>query len=222
MLKLLVFDLDGTLVDTQRDLGNAVRHALIQSGNPSLPLEAVMANVGDGAYLLIERSLKAAQNGRTPDPAEVETSLAAFLEYYSNHCLVESAPYPGVSTALEKLVGYRKAVLTNKPYEPSQRILEGLGLAHHFEWIVGGDNPFGKKPNPAALNHIVASAKVTAHQTLMIGDGVQDIRAARQAGTRFLGFLNGIGNREALLAEQPEATIEEMRFVPEAMLDLEK
>ena len=217
VIKLLVFDLDGTLVDTRRDLANSVNHALVQAGFGALPVEAVVGAVGDGARNLIERSIKLAKNGVPPLPEETETVLSLFLKHYNEHCLVESAPYPGVAAALEKLAGYRKAVLTNKPGEPARRLLKGLNLAQHFEWILGGDNSFGQKPHPAALNHILATAGVKSEQTVMIGDGVQDLKVAQGAGTHFIGFLAGIGDRQTLLALHPESTLEEMQNLPAAV-----
>ncbi len=221
VIKLLVFDLDGTLVDTREDLGNSVNHALVQKGLPALPMGTILAAVGDGARNLIERSLRIAKGGVSPSPAETESVLSAFLEHYNEHCLIKSVPYPGVAAALEKLAGYPKAVLTNKPGQPARRILEGLDLAKHFEWIVGGDNPFGQKPDPAALNHLLTTAGVEAGQAALIGDGIQDLKAAQAAGTHFIAFLAGIGDRQTLLAGHPESTLEDMHSLPAALSALD-
>jgi phosphoglycolate phosphatase len=148
--------------------------------------------------------------------------LADFLSHYGEHCLERTAAYPGVAASLACLGGYRKAVLTNKPTTPARRILEGLGLASHFDLIVGGDNPHGKKPDPTALRWIMASLEAGPVNTAMIGDGVQDARAARAAGTSLIGFLNGIAPRDALLAEGPDASVESMEALPEAVAALER
>lgn len=219
MLKLLVFDLDGTLADTREDLASSVNHALGRSGLPSLPLERVMAKVGNGARTLIRSCVEESRGAG--DKAVEDRILEDFLRHYAEHCLESTSAYPGVESALSRLGGYRKAVLTNKPTAPAVRILEGLGLASHFELILGGDNPHGKKPDPAALNFIMASLEAAPHATAMVGDGVQDARAARGAGASLIGFLNGIAPRADLLAESPDASVESMEALPEAVAAVE-
>lgn len=226
MLKLLVFDLDGTLADTREDLAASVNHALAALGLPTLPLPAVMEKVGNGARVLIQSSLEDARSRAgaslpAPEAGETERALSEFLAHYGAHCLVETRAYPGAAEALGKLAGYRKAVLTNKPEAPARRILEGLGLAPHFDFILGGDNPHGKKPDPAALEWLMASARAEPRATAMIGDGVQDARAARRAGAFLIGYLGGIGPRADLLAEGPDAAVEAFGELPGAVTALE-
>lgn len=220
MLKLLVFDLDGTLADTRRDLAASVNAALAAIGRAALPVETVVGFVGDGARNLLTRSLAAAGDGQ-PAPAAVDAALEAFLAHYREHCLLETRAYPGLAQALERLSGYRKAVLTNKPWAPAVRILEGLGVAGHFAHVFGGDNPYGQKPDPAALRKLMELESARPEETAMIGDGVQDLRAARRAGARFLGYLEGMGPPAALLAEGPEATFSSMAELPAAVAALE-
>lgn len=230
VLKLLVFDLDGTLADTRHDLALSVNHALRASGRAPLPLSAVIGFVGDGARNLIQRSLAAASLGAAARGADavgaaaddpVDAALNTFLEHYAAHCLVETAAYSGVKASLDKLTGYAKAVLTNKPAAPARTILAGLGLADHFRLVLGGDNPHGPKPDPAGLVHIMAAEKAAPEETVLIGDGIQDLRAARNAGAHFLGFLGGMGSAEALRSENPEAVFEDMNRLPEALAALE-
>lgn len=230
MLKLLVFDLDGTLADTREDLWASVVFALQRAGLPSLPLGTVMDQVGNGARSLIRGSLRhalaaasrqAGSPSSEPDDGLVEATLAAFLEHYREHCLVRTRAYPGVAEALERLGGYRMAVLTNKPGEPARRILEGLGLAGRFDAVVGGDNPHGKKPDPAGLLHLIAASGAAPAATAMIGDGVQDARAARRAGTALLGFMGGIAPPEDLRAETPDGEFAAMTELPDLVARLE-
>jgi phosphoglycolate phosphatase len=220
VLKLLVFDLDGTLADTRHDLAMSVNHALQATGHGRIPLAAVSGFVGDGARNLIRRSLAAAVTGAVPED-EVEAALNSFLEHYAAHCLGETSAYPGVSSALDRLPGYAKAVLTNKPAAPARTILAGLKLASHFRMVLGGDNPHGRKPDPAGLMHIMATETAAPDETVLIGDGIQDLRAARNAKTHFLGFLGGIGSAAALRSENPEAVFEDMNRLPEALAALE-
>lgn len=220
MLKLLVFDLDGTLADTRRDLAASVNAGLAAIGRGALPVDTVVGFVGDGARNLLARSLAAAGE---PEPAAaiLEAALKAFLAHYREHCLIETAAYPGLGPALESLSGYRKAVLTNKPGAPAVKILEGLGLARHFGHVFGGDNPYGQKPDPAALRRLMELEGARPEETVMIGDGVQDLRAARRAGSRFLGYLSGMAPPSALLAEGAEAAFSAMAELPAAVAALE-
>jgi phosphoglycolate phosphatase len=220
VLKLLVFDLDGTLADTSSDLAVSVNHALSQVGHSPLPLDTVVGFLGDGARTLITRSLMASGDGETSS-GEIDSSLEAFLEHYRNHCLGATRAYAGAIASLETLSRHRKAVLTNKPDEPARRILAGLGMSGHFIRLVGGDNPHGKKPDPAALRQMMQAEGVLPEETLMIGDGLQDLRVARRAGAHFLGFTGGMAPREALLLEKPEAVFEVMSALPKAVADLQ-
>jgi phosphoglycolate phosphatase len=216
VLKLLVFDLDGTLADTSHDLAVSVNHALTHEGHSPLPLGTVVGFLGDGARTLIMRSLMASGNGET-SPGEIDDALESFLENYSEHCLGETKPYPGLVDSLKALGGLRKVVLTNKPDAPAHKVMEGLGLAPYFKRIVGGDNPFGKKPEPGALWEIMEMEGVSAAETVVIGDGVQDHQVAKRAGTHFLGFIGGLAPKEALLKEKPEASIAAMSELPAAI-----
>jgi phosphoglycolate phosphatase len=226
VLKLLVFDLDGTLADTRRDLAEAVNHVLAGAGRPALPLEQVMRNVGNGAERLIAScladSLRLAPDGPAePRPGEVPMLLKAFLDHYGDHCTAHTRPYPGLAPAMQKLRPRRMAVLTNKPAKPSRRILDALGLSGFFDLMVCGDSGFGQKPDAAGLRHILATMEVAASQAAMIGDGPQDAGAARAAGTRLIGFLDGIAPREAMLRERPDAAIASMEDLPAAVAALE-
>lgn len=219
MLKLLVFDLDGTLADTRKDLAASVNAALESGGRSPLPLETVIAFLGDGARNLVSRSIMAAGDG-SASYAEIEGTLEAFLEHYRGQCLQATQAYPGTVAALTALAGYRKAVLTNKPGIPARKIIDGLGLAPHFAHLVGGDNPLGLKPDPSALRALMEAEQAAPEETLVIGDGVQDLRTARRAGALFLGFLNGMADREAMLAEKPQATYAAMADLPKAIAAL--
>jgi phosphoglycolate phosphatase len=221
VLKLLVFDLDGTLADTRRDLAESVNHALLETGRPVLPLQKVMENVGNGAERLIANCLAAVAPAQAASHEEIKRVLGLFLDHYRDHCLVHTAAYPGVAAALASLRGRRMAVLTNKPAMPTFKILEGLGLSGYFDLAIGGDTRFGRKPEPGGLLHIMASLEAAPQATAMIGDGVQDAGAARSAGTRLIGFLGGIAPRDAMLRERPDAVFTHMEDLPAAVESLE-
>jgi len=176
--QLIVFDLDGTLVDSRRDLANATNALLVQCGASPLSEERVGRMVGDGAATLVARAFSAAGVSQPAD------ALDRFLAIYSDHLLDHTRPYPGIPEALEQLRSRsRLAVLTNKPLASTRRILDGLGLAQYFahDAVLGGDGPFPRKPDPAALRHLAAQAGAPLTGTLLVGDSAIDWRTARAA-----------------------------------------
>jgi len=204
---LLVFDLDGTLVDSSRDLASATNAALeeVAPGHPPIPLEVVRSFVGEGARLLIERSLRHASIDRSPDDV-----LPVFLECYSARLLETTALYPGVAEALDRLSGQALAVLTNKPGPFSRRILEGLGVAPRFARIWGAGDVPARKPDPAGLKRLVDELKATPGTTWMIGDSAIDMRTARAAGVRAAGVTWGL-DPEGVRREGPDRLVDDPR-----------
>jgi phosphoglycolate phosphatase len=178
--QLIVFDLDGTLVDSRRDIAESANALLETCGARPLPEETIGRMVGDGAATLVARAFAAAGMERPPD------ALDRFLAIYEGRLLKHTRPYPQMPEVLETL-GARTslAVLTNKPLGATRSILAGLGLARHFDddAIVGGDGPFARKPDPAGLRHLVSRAGVLPSATLLVGDSFVDWRAARNAST---------------------------------------
>jgi phosphoglycolate phosphatase len=177
---LIVFDLDGTLIDSRRDLADAA-NALIEScGGGPLSEEQIGGMVGDGAATLVARVFAA--SGVEPPADALERYLALYDERLLNH----TRPYPGMAHVLS-LLGRRAAlaVLTNKPLAATRRILAGLDLARYFEEdaVIGGDGPFPRKPDPAGLCHLSARANVAGRSTLLVGDSVIDWRTGRAAST---------------------------------------
>ena len=188
--RLFVFDLDGTLVDSRRDIADAANALLVSCGAAPIPDERIGRMVGEGAAALVARAFNA--SGVEP-PAD---ALSRYLTLYDQRLLNHTHPYEGIPALLEAL-GSRAtlAVLTNKPIASTRRILDGLDLARHFpsDAVLGGDGPFARKPDPAALLHLVARAKVPAEATVMIGDSTIDLRTARAAGTRVCLARYGFG-----------------------------
>jgi phosphoglycolate phosphatase len=187
-LRLLVFDLDGTLVDSKEDLAVAVNVALESFDLPPLPHPMIYSYVGDGATALIRRALP-------PEKSDLlQEVLDRFLAYYGRHLLDTTRAYPGVVEALRKWSGmYRMAVLTNKPLGMTEAILSGLSLAGHFHDVRGGDSFDNKKPHPEGLLRILRQAGVVAAEAMMIGDSRNDVLAGRAAGTVTCGVTYGLG-----------------------------
>jgi len=186
--RLLVFDLDGTLVDSKEDLANAVNVALESFDLPPLPHPTIYSYVGDGASALIRRALPPERAGQLPEV------LDRFLAYYRRHLLDTTRAYPGVIGELRKWAGiYPMAVLTNKGVEMSREILAGLSLDGYFFEVLGGDSFRTKKPDPEGLLHILRMAGVEAEDAIMIGDSGNDVQAGRAAGAVTCGVTYGLG-----------------------------
>lgn len=177
----LVFDLDGTLIDSRRDITSAVNRMRADLGLPPLTLEHVVTLVGEGARRLVERAL-----GPGYPPEEVDRSLARYLGYYWDVCLDETRLYPGVEAMLEELSRlYPLALLSNKGEKLSRKILEGLGLTRHFREILGGDSLPSRKPDPAGLLLLAQRLEVPPQRLLLVGDTWVDAETARNAGCPF-------------------------------------
>jgi phosphoglycolate phosphatase len=188
---LLVFDLDGTLIDSRRDLADAANALIVEHGGEPLQVEAIANMVGEGAPLLVRRALTAAGLRR-----DVQGALRRFLELYDERLLAHTRLYDGTREALDALAtGATLAILTNKPQHPTERILEGLGIASLFAWVIGGDTPHGRKPDPGGLTHLMSLAHAATGETVMVGDSAVDLRTARAAGTRVCLVSYGFGFR---------------------------
>jgi phosphoglycolate phosphatase len=208
-LKLLVFDLDGTLIDSAQDLCNSVNAALSECNLGPLPDPAIAGFVGNGAPMLMRRSLALAGNIDSSNVSEdtFAKAYAFFLQYYREHKLDFTYAYEGVLDALKALHELHDApggpqrtmaVLTNKPVRPARGICEGLGLADYFLHIYGGDSFSLKKPDPLGLRSIMEETGATPEETVMIGDSKVDVETARNAGAWSIGCAFGFGPQNIL------------------------
>lgn len=197
---LLIWDLDGTLIDSRADIAAAGNIARAAVGLDPLPVGTVVGFVGDGVEKLLERLIGDGDRAKAHE---------AFSHHYRAHCCDATRPYPGIAEALEELsaAGWVHGVATNKPTAFSRRILEGVGLMHHFRsGVVGGDRH--RKPDPRQLQELLAISELAPAQAWMIGDHHTDIRAARAAGLRICWCGWGFGRDDGLpvdaVAESPE------------------
>jgi phosphoglycolate phosphatase len=195
-VRVLIFDLDGTLIDSGIDLALSVNATLKELGRQPLPHDQIFSYVGQGAARLIEQALGA---GCTAE--ECEQGLAFFLSYYRQHMLDNTVTYPGVREALAAFDGMPMAVLTNKPVRFSRQILEGLGLASYFRYIYGGNSFETKKPNPAGMGVLMRDFGAAPGQVMLVGDSEIDVQTARNAGTWCCCVSYGLGS--ARLADFP-------------------
>ena len=190
MFRLIVFDLDGTLVDSRKDIADAANRLLRDCGAEPLPDDRIGGMVGDGAATLVARAFRASGIERPPD------ALERFLAIYDRRLLDHTRAYEGMSEVLDALAARAPlAVLTNKPLAPTRRILAGLDLARFFQEdaIVGGDGPFPRKPDSAGLRHLIAWARVSHEDTLLVGDSIVDWRTARDARSSICLARYGFG-----------------------------
>ena len=204
--RLIVFDLDGTLIDSRIDLCNSVNATLAHLGKPELPQAVIASYIGDGVSMLVRRAIGDPE-GDSTDERYVTEAITYFLDYYRIHKLDYTYVYPGVSEALEAIRAAHPeilmAVLTNKPVRPARGICEGLGLAGYFLHIYGGDSFPLKKPDPLGLRTLMSEVGATPAETAMIGDSLVDVQTARNAGVWSIGCTFGFGN-DTLTAAAPE------------------
>ncbi|MSO48283.1 MAG: HAD family hydrolase [Acidobacteria bacterium] len=189
-MALVVFDLDGTLVDSRQDLADSTNAVLESFGARPLPLDRVVMMVGEGARVLVQRALEAAGLN-----ADLDDALGRFQAHYRTRLLATTRPYPGISEMLTELAAVATlAVLTNKPLAPSQLLFEVFGWSPHFLSVIGGDSAHGRKPDPSGLQHLMALADATPESTLLVGDSMVDVETARRAGTGICVAQYGFGN----------------------------
>jgi phosphoglycolate phosphatase len=189
-IKLVIFDLDGTLVDSRLDLCNSVNGMLRHLGRPELPCDVVATYIGDGAPMLVRRAL-----GDPADENFVKAALDYFLAFYREHKLDTTHVYPGVIEALRAVRsgngGRGLAVLSNKPVNPSRAIVQALGLGEFFSQVYGGNSFETKKPDPLGIQTILQETGTLAREAVMVGDSAIDVLTGRNAGLATCGVTYG-------------------------------
>jgi len=191
-LKLIVFDLDGTLVDSKLDITNAINYAIKPVGLKELSPEDTVKYVGEGITRFIERILDYQHAEKKPYVME------KFLSYYSEHLLDNTLPYKGVLKTLQSMSPYKKAVISNKREDLSRRLLEGLGLAVYLDLVLGADSVSERKPSPIPVLKAMEILSSSPEETVMVGDSNIDIEAGKKAGVKTIGVAYGYRPIECL------------------------
>jgi len=200
---LMIFDFDGTLVNTGDDLAHGINYTLQMMNLPEIAPEVILTFVGDGVGRLIERAL-----GKGGDEQRKSEALEVFSRHYEEHLLDNTVPYPGVLDMLNHFHGKRKIILTNKRFCFTEKICEGLHMRDYFIDIIAGDSTPFLKPDPELLNIIQERHPFRRDQAVIIGDGVNDLLLAKNTGLLCACHLNGLGKKEDLQALQPDMTFE--------------
>ena len=208
--ELFIFDLDGTLIDSQTDILNSVNHVRKSFNLSPLDIATVRSYIGDGANILVKKIFPDASD------AELKRAFVDFKKYYLEHPVDNTKVYPAITDILDKLKDKKKAILTNKPEAISRKILEELGIAKHFSIVWGGDTGPFKKPDPDPIHKILAQLKVKADEAVLIGDGINDIKAARSAGVKTVALGYGYSDRNLIMGLGPDYFAD----TPQALLEL--
>jgi phosphoglycolate phosphatase len=203
-VRVLIFDLDGTLVDSALDLALSINAMLKSMGRDPLEHMRIFGYIGNGAPMLVRKSLSEGAS-----EMDVSDGLAYFLGYYRAHVLDNTVAYPGVREGLAMMDGWAMAVLTNKPVRFSEAILQGLGLAKYFRYVYGGDSFEKKKPDPMGVEILLRDLGATPEEAMMVGDSDVDVRTARNAGIWSCRVTYGLGTA-GLKEHPPDITVDSL------------
>ena len=205
--QVILFDLDGTLIDSAPDLALAINHMLTTLGRDTFSDDLIRSWVGNGAQVIVKRGLSGKADFDTElDPALFEKALDIFLSFYAKNLCIDTVTYPNVRSTLKilKAQGYRLVIVTNKPFDLIEPILQGLQLTGLFELCLGGDSLPVRKPDPLPLLHVCEKLSVTVEQCVMVGDSKNDILAANAAKMQSIGLTYGYNYGEDIAEHQPD------------------
>jgi len=209
--ELILFDFDGTLIDSAPDLALAINHMLARLGRSGFEETRIRGWVGNGAKTLVERALRASFDGDSPHPALLDEALKIFLAFYADNLAVRTVVYPFVPEVLHRLRarGYRMAIVTNKPYAFIEPILHSMGMDDLFDFTLGGDSLPVKKPDPQPLLHVCETLGIARENAVMVGDSKNDILAAKAASMHCIGLGYGYNYDEDIAAYEPDLVLED-------------
>ncbi len=197
-IKLLIFDLDGTLIDSKKDIAHSVNLTFRDVGLPEKPHEVIYGYVGNGVRQLITDAVA------SDDPTLIDQALQIFERHYLKHLLDETRLFPGMEEVLHHYSGRKMALVTNKPVNYTDKIIKGLKLDQHFDFIIAAQPTIRLKPEPDMLIKTLAALNIAPAEAVMIGDSLNDINAARSAKVRSCGVAYGFGQRETLQSAYPD------------------
>jgi phosphoglycolate phosphatase len=218
--RLIIFDLDGTLIDSKLDIANSVNIALLGSGLPAIDISRIVEFVGDGMQKLIQRSLRES-TGSQPNEEQIARTVGLYKTAYEQHLLDSTKLYPGVREALDQLSWARFAVVTNKPEGFSRTILAAFGVLDRFCSIIGGDSSAGRKPNPDPLRRAMSGCRVPAEESVMVGDSPTDIFAGKAAGAITCGITGGYRSAQALRDAGCDLILSSVSELPNCLIPAE-
>lgn len=210
--KLIIFDLDGTLVNSIIDITNSLNYAIEPFGIDPKTVEEVRQLVGEGITRVIERVLGDERLTLRDDVVK------RFLDFYSEHIVDNTVPYPGVRETLERLTGYKKAVISNKREAFSIKVLEGVDLIQYFDMVVGSDSTEEKKPSPVPVLHVLSVLGFEPGDAIMVGDSNHDIEAGKRAGVKTVGVTYGY--RDKAYLSEADFIIDRMSELPQIVKGL--
>jgi 2-phosphoglycolate phosphatase len=208
----VVFDLDGTLIDSRLDIASSANHALAVHGFSTLSVSEISSYVGDGARWLLARAARL-----EPSAPALDALLATFTAYYSEHPTDHTLLLPGAHEALTALSHLPLALCTNKPRSITDRVLANLRLPTPFQVVIGSGDLAKNKPDPLPLYYIAEQLGLSPAELVMVGDGAQDIACAKAAGAHSVGVEGGMQGRELLLASEPDVLLESLFELPAAL-----
>lgn len=203
--ELIIFDLDGTLIDSSKDIAWAVNKTLRQMGFEELSYQAIKERIGWGVKMLLEKALPNEKHNLVKEAREI------FMGYYSGHLLVKTKLYPNVADVLRLFKNKKLAVATNKPLNLTQKILDGLNISDYFKKVVGGDDVQNKKPAPEAIEIILRELNALQKETVFVGDSMIDIEAGKKAEVITIGAAYGFRGRQELKEAGADVIIEDIK-----------
>jgi phosphoglycolate phosphatase len=207
-IKMIIFDLDGTLIDSSVDISHAINYATEGTGISPVTVQETITLIGEGISRLFEKLIE-----KEKIAADKELLVARFMEHYSAHLMDNTNLYPGVKEALESLAGYRKVVITNKRQGASAKILDVLGIAKYFDLIVGSDTTPERKPSPVPIHYALSMFDIKPGDAVIVGDSNFDVEAGKAAG---------IGTIAVTYGYRPRSALQDADYIMDSISDLAK